>query len=275
LETLNIDKLITRLSIFDRSLIESLNIGELIDRLTLFYRDLLETLNINEFITRIQNFVKLISETLNITDFISRLAMSFRWVSEPFSILIRLLKTLFTAAPTITIHYPEENEYYFEEESILLNATATTTGNRTIDTWWFNVGNASGNITFTPPTNMSLTEKASRYTVIVSANNSIGRVGSDSVSFFVISKHNAYFWLYLCVFMLVCFFMIIGYTSDDHTFGLFAGMLMCMFGLSLALEGFPFFDNPFLEKGLWLTILGVGFFLTGASGLRLIKGGRE
>jgi len=78
--------------------------------------------------------------------------------------------------PTVTVYSPQNTTYSSTDIPLSVSADEPT------DTWWYDL-NSGGNITFSPNTSITAQEGSNSLTVY--ANDSLGNIGSSSVSFSV------------------------------------------------------------------------------------------
>lgn len=84
--------------------------------------------------------------------------------------------TVDTTAPTVSIHSPTATTY--STSSVPLNVSA----NEAVDSWWYKL-NSGANTSFTP--NTTITGSEGSNTLLVYTNDSLGNIGSSSVTFTV------------------------------------------------------------------------------------------
>lgn len=123
-------------------------------------------------------------------------------------------------------------------------------------------GHMQGNVSGFYNYSFGTLEQEGTYSALVHCNDS--REGVINFDFIVGDPDDSYdrdFWLYAFLFLIPLFLCIIANLSEDKSFNIMAGFVLCAFAIIIIRNGLPRFTNSLIELTVFLVVMGIGFYL--------------
>jgi len=80
-------------------------------------------------------------------------------------------------------------------------------------------------------------------------------------------------WMYIMVIGVSLLLYLIGRSVQDYLFPLLSGMLLCIFAIYVLVQGLIDLSSPFIDKGFFGVIIGLGFYFLLRSAYELTQEG--